>query len=289
MYDSAGNRIEEAYLDPADRPVRNLDGYAIFRRKFNAGGKPIEFAYFDEKGNSCRSKDGYSRTTRRYDAQGRMVEETEWGYDGAHGYARRFITYDDRGNITSFSFLDERGNLVKNDDGYARRKVQFDDHSNLLEAAFFDPDGKPVRIRPGGYARVVHRYDPQHSRIGSNYFDTDGAPLQPVVVVRNVLDGFQAKRLGIQPGDQLLTYGGQKIENTARFIASRASEPTSGGPKNLEVKRDDKSLSFPVQPGQLGMTLEDQVLVPPTPSPTPDPKPLNVKAGRTKLNADNNK
>ncbi|HUT03960.1 MAG TPA: PDZ domain-containing protein [bacterium] len=72
--------------------------------------------------------------------------------------------------------------------------------------------------------------------------------------VERLLEGSQAQRLGIAPGDVIVEYDGKRVETPAelREAIAAASEPEI----KLVIRRGEKLIDMTVQPGKLGVYLK---------------------------------
>ena len=224
-YDLRGNRTEEAYFDEHGRPARHKDGYARWTARYDERGNQVELAYFDEAGQPTRHKGGYTRLTKEYDERGRLARQMEWGYDGSNGFTRALARYDERGNMVEANFLDEAGRPARHKDGYARLTKQYDEEGALLNITYYGIDGDPV---------TTH-----------------------LMVAEIVPDG-QAKAIGLEPGDIILSYDGKDGLNQTTF--NRAVQAPGEGTRELHILRHGAVLTFQVQPGKLGIGIVDRAV-----------------------------
>lgn len=67
--------------------------------------------------------------------------------------------------------------------------------------------------------------------------------------------GGQANAIGLEPGDTILSYDGKDGLNMATFI--RAVQAPGEGTRELRILRRAEVLTFQVQPGKLGIRIED--------------------------------
>ncbi len=74
------------------------------------------------------------------------------------------------------------------------------------------------------------------------------------VRVAGVVPGSQAERLGVQPGDVVLRYAGEKITRAAQLVELTRQIKTPAIP--LTLGRSGKTLDLTAQPGKLGVRLE---------------------------------
>jgi pSer/pThr/pTyr-binding forkhead associated (FHA) protein len=175
------------------------------------------------------------------------------------GDARFTAKYDERGNRTEWAYFGLEGRPVPHKDGFAKATAKYDERGNNTEVAYFGPDDKPV-LHKDGYAKVTWTHDANRNRMDACYYDTDGKPLRTRSKIMVVVSQSQAARLGLKSGDVLVGYGGEEVKNKFRFLAHRRNERPEDNPKELRILRDDKTLTFSITPGLLGVELRDEVL-----------------------------
>ncbi|BBL73908.1 tetratricopeptide repeat protein [Methylomagnum ishizawai] len=88
---------------------------------------------------------------------------------------------------------------------------------------------------------------------GAAEWATMQASLEGARVV-GIVPGSQAERLGVQPGDAIIRYAGQKITSNARLVelVGQAKDPAIP----LTLVRDGKPIDLSAQPGKLGVRLQ---------------------------------
>src|SRR5690606_14645023 len=73
------------------------------------------------------------------------------------------------------------------------------------------------------------------------------------VVVREVLASSPAERVGLRPGDQVLSYGGERVFDQ-RELNALTLEGRPGEPVVLDVRRDGQTIQLVVPRGPIGIT-----------------------------------
>jgi S1-C subfamily serine protease len=73
-----------------------------------------------------------------------------------------------------------------------------------------------------------------------------------------IVPGGQAKAIGLEPGDTILSYDGKAGLNLATFL--RAVQVPGEGTRELRILRRGEVLTFQVQPGNLGIRLVDRAM-----------------------------
>ncbi len=262
--DERGRIVEEAYFGTDDKLCPGPEGVARFTKSFDAWGNAVDCHMFGPDGKPVLHSDGqgYARWTAKYDSAGDKIEVAYFGLDfkpvlikeGYHAWTSEF---DDNGNETKCSFFDCQGHPVRRSVSQdASWTAKYDDRGNVVDKTYFGIDGKPAACS-SGYARVTAEFDSDSRQIALAYFDADGKRLPHRVTVVEVIPGSQAERLGLKPGDTLIRYDKKDVIGTAAFIQGRALEH-GDQPRELEIRRDDQTLTVPVKPGQLGVQIKDR-------------------------------
>ena len=155
------------------------------------------------------------------------------------------------------AFFDEQGRPTRHKDGYARCTARYDERGNITEMAFFDEAGQPTRHKDG-YTRLTKEYDEEGALLNSRYYGIDGDPITTHLMAEEIVPGGQAKAIGLEPGDIILSYDGKDGLNRATFI--RAVQAPGEGTRELRILRRGEVLTFQVQPGKLGIRLVDRAM-----------------------------
>jgi S1-C subfamily serine protease len=122
-----------------------------------------------------------------------------------------------------------------------------------------------------GFARFTWRFDQRGALIDEAAFGADGRPVRLQLAIASIAPGGQAQRLGLQVGDVLLSYAGEKIVNRARLTRQRLAERPTDTPRELKVLRRGEIRTFAISPGLMGVTLAQRAVAPvPEPLPKPD-------------------
>ena len=230
-YDERGNMTEAAYFDEQSRPTRHKDGFARWTAKHDERGNQVEWACFDEQGRPTRHKDGFARLTTRYDERGNMTEAACFDEQGRptrvnDGFARWTAKHDERDNRTEQAYFDEQGRPTRSKDGYAKVTSKFDERGNMTEAAYFDEQGRPI-LHKDGYTRLTKEYDAEGDPLNVTYYGLDGNPITTHLMATEIVPGGQAKAIGLEPGDIILSYDGKAGLNR-RPLSVRCRLPARG-------------------------------------------------------------
>jgi hypothetical protein len=117
-FDSAGNVVEENYLDEKMKPIIPKDfGFATIRSEFNSYRNRTKCSWFDPDGNICENKRlGCAILTYEYDYPKGIVTTVCRDYRGLvkdcnYGYAFRRSQYKN-GKIIDDKYIDKAGNLI---------------------------------------------------------------------------------------------------------------------------------------------------------------------------------
>jgi S1-C subfamily serine protease len=109
----------------------------------------------------------------------------------------------------------------------------------------------------GPYAKINYTYDELSRVIRTRYFDSENLEIVRVmfVVVRSVLPGSMAERIGLAPGDWIISYNGEKVTSVHQLVqlVTDARGPAS---RILVIHRGFTILNFEVAAGLLGINIE---------------------------------
>ena len=175
--DSAGQVIEEFYLDAAGNPVERYGDYCGIAYEYNDGDTVIRYLGADKK--SMMLSSGYSAIVRTlvegkatddfyYDLNMQPVQCTG-GYYGLHR------EYDEQGLNCAITYLDENRQPVICTSGYAVKTYLRDSEGTVIGERYFDTEGKPVKSSLGQYGELYQR-DEQGRISQITYLGADGNP-----------------------------------------------------------------------------------------------------------------
>lgn len=175
--DSAGQVIEEFYLDAAGNPVERYGDYCGIAYEYNDGDTVIRYLGADKKPMMLSS--GYSAIVRTlvegkatddfyYDLNMQPVQCTG-GYYGLHR------EYDEQGLNCAITYLDENRQPVICTSGYAVKTYLRDSEGTVIGERYFDTEGKPVKSSLGQYGELYQR-DEQGRISQITYLGADGNP-----------------------------------------------------------------------------------------------------------------
>ncbi len=107
--------------------------------------------------------------------------------------------------------------------------------------------GRPVQPRSPMQTLRAELGDADYER----YLQADGRPAS--IPVRDVLASSPAERSGLQPGDEILSYGGKRVFDMPE-LNSLTLEGTPGESVLVEVRRNGQSMQLVIPRGPLGVT-----------------------------------
>lgn len=147
--DDAGRTIEESYLNN-DSALVNANGfYAQTKYAFDNMGQMIRLENFDAEGNPAINSNGVSSIEYEYDENCFLTKIAFFGKDGKPClsnalYSYATFTYDtSRGNRTSVSYFDAKGNKTGGSDGIHRIEYVHHPQTNANTALkYYNAAGK---------------------------------------------------------------------------------------------------------------------------------------------------
>ena len=74
--------------------------------------------------------------------------------------------------------------------------------------AYFDEQGRPTRHKDG-YTRLTKEYDGKGDLLNVTYYGIDGDRVPTHLMAAEIVPGGQAKAIGLEPGDTILSYDGK--------------------------------------------------------------------------------
>ena len=208
-------------------------------------------------GNPTLDEIGFARVTYRYDERGNRVEQAGFGVDGKptlnkrDGLARVTKRFDERGKQVEEAYFGVDGKPILHKDGYARWTARYDERGNRVERALFDADDHAVMVDGVG-AKARYSYDDNDQLVSVVYLDENDQVIPVEVVVKEIEPGGTAARIGLMPGDRMLSYDGEPLRSTAQLVARTGK--TDAGSKELTYRRGETTFSAQVPPGRLGVT-----------------------------------
>jgi hypothetical protein len=258
-YDENLDPVHYGFTGSDGRPISGPAGFAFFNREFDRWGNETVITYYGTDGNAVLLEDGYAKITKQYDERGNLIVIAHYGTNGnavlhKGGYAKIRNEYDDRGHVIAQMYLGFNDKPVQDADGVAKYTNKYDGRGYVIEEAYFGLDGKPT-LHKDGYSKFTVRYD-RHGLRQLTFRDLQDREIPIAVLVETVLPGSQAERIGIQQGDHLNSYDGQKLSSFQHLIAL-VDKARIIGSRVLTVQRKSETINFNVQPGTIGVRLRN--------------------------------
>jgi hypothetical protein len=141
-----------------------------------------------------------------------------------------------------------------------RQRVKRDARGRVVSRVDFDAEGRIVLIDGIG-AEARYSYTDGDVPIAVTYFDARGKVIPVEVEVDEIVPDSTAARIGMQPGDRLLAYAGQKLRSLQQLIYL-VGKPGEGGRK-LTFRRAGNITTIEVPPGRLGVVISNVRALPP--------------------------
>lgn len=207
-FDGQNNEIRREFWDLNDRLTLNHEGIAGWESKFDATRHEIERTYFDASGAPTLTS-GYARITFRYDQQGNLAEKCffdvagkmaamedgttriQYEYDRSgretkrkyhcelqpnkRSFSTAVWTFDERGNVISKAYLDEREIPTVDEQNIHRYEYEYRDDGRTVKQSFFDTQGAPT-LSAEGLHGWTSQYDERNNEVKRSFFDVERKP-----------------------------------------------------------------------------------------------------------------
>ena len=210
------------------KPTLAVTGIAGSTWKYDERGNKMEQAFFGVDGEPVLIEDGYARWKARCDKLGHEVERAYFGLDG-------------------------KPTLYK--DGNARVTYRYDERGNKIEMAYFDAEGNSVLIDGIG-ALVRYAYDDYDRRVSTVYLDERGQVVPLEVEVKEISPHGEAARIGMKPGDRLLSCDGVPLHSREQFHDRvDLTDVDRLGCQQLVYRREGATISIHASSGYFGADL----------------------------------
>jgi YD repeat-containing protein len=258
-YDDRGNITKLAILGADSNPIL-LDGIAGMLTEYDSHGNGVEVAFFGADGSPITNSKGIARKRFTYNAYSQVIRTDYFGLESdpaleTIGCATETQKFDDRGRVVETTCLSREGKTTNRREGYARETTVYDARSNVVEVARFDADGKPATSSASGVWKMTYTYDSRNNQVGAIYFDELGREIPVDVVFSIVTSGLTAQRIGLLPGDRILSYDGKKPTSEEQ-LQSLLTDFSGRISRFLIVRRGAQIFTFQVAPGSLGASFE---------------------------------
>lgn len=223
-YNAQNMLVAEEYFDKSLNPVN--DRYRIHRYSYvrDNKGRVIQEAFFDKFNQPTKdpSDEVYMRKYK-YDDFGRDISTSFWRdefnpmprWDGYYSFIN---VYNEEGQITEMTYLDQNGNLFKSTSGYSREVRRYNSDARLAERKWFDgaTPSTLTNALASGYHAVRYSYD-GHGRVSSlSYYDGSGN-VTTARISLNDEEAFECSKV------EFLYQGNRLVEE--RFYKSYSSSP----------------------------------------------------------------
>ena len=166
-------------------------------------------------------------------------------------------TYDGRRRVNQWEYLTPDGKPGLHKNGFAKVAYKYYDRATLTEEAYFGTDGKPTN-NTEGYAKISPMVDTQGKQTGVAYFDKEGKKLRTHLVIKKVVPGTQAERLGLKAGDVLATSEGEEFVDLLSNQQEEEKLRKKGVRDALTFRRDGKPFTIHPKPGVVGYMFQVQ-------------------------------
>ena len=258
-YHETGEVTEAAYFGAHGEPVVGPGGFARKTAAFDANGRAVALAFFGPQGEAMNSDDGFASFVMEFDPESRREEGRYSAADGslaadASGLAKWVTFYDANGLAVDTAFFGADGRPGGGPDGFARRVRETDAAGRPLEEHYFDASGKPT-VHRLGWAKIRASYGDDGSA-ERYYLDLEDRPMQLRTFIVAVIPGGQAEALGLRSGDIVVSYGDNPIDSSGTL--SKLVRETGDESRPVVIQRGSSTLEVEVEPGPLGIQLEDR-------------------------------
>lgn len=175
-FDERGRRLDETWLDAADRVMAGADGWA--RHRFTYDGFTSRLTseeFLDAEGHPAAHRAGYTSVRYGYGEHGVLTERVYEGYGDAFEYSVVKEGVDPRGLARTRRYFDSGGNKAYAKGGYHLWKALHYDHDQIATSSVTE-DYDPSRF---GFfrARSVDTWDDLDLvRVVMTYEDVNGRP-----------------------------------------------------------------------------------------------------------------
>jgi hypothetical protein len=210
-YDTAGNRIREAYFDQYGKPINGQSGVQEIASFFSAGNMRTRVSYFDAFGKPCVNRDGINTTLYVKDDRNRTIQEASYGVDGQpiKTYTEEVfmlkMKYDKYGREISTSYWADSTTRMPHWDGSYEVVTKFDEDGQPVEYKSLDANGQPFITEDGSSVmKLIHNSD---GRLGERQFLHDDTPIDRT---RGVTKGYSIIKYGYDQNGRIneLTFWG---------------------------------------------------------------------------------
>ncbi len=266
-YDDHGNEKTRAFFDELEQPVLNKEeGYFKLVTDYDNHSRATMQSYFATDNRLIvPPKIGCARTMAAFDEKGHQTLEACYGADDnlkihdQWGYAKGISTYDEQGHKTMMAFLGGDDRLMNHPQaGFAKAMMAYSTNGQEIRKAFFDDNNEPTARNFYGYAKKFVKYDSDGKKIAATHFGPENSTVWVNVVIEEVLPDYQGKAIGLNAGDIIWAYEGQRVNGVEEF--QKMTDIGENTSRQLEVSRNGKILTFNVASGKLGIKLHGKAV-----------------------------
>ncbi len=220
-YDENGNPLTLTSLDENWEPTVRKDGFVTEYHHRNADGQLIRCEFLDAEGNLVRCGSNYAVVVMRYDNSGNptdisLLDEQEAPCLSTSGYATTKLSYEN-GNLVSARYFGINDDPVLIEGGYHESRMAYDESGNCIRLSFHDAEGN-LCCSEDSFAVQEHRYDRYGNVTEIFYLDANGEPLllQSINIYKV---RFCYDQSGRQTRMEYLDANGNLAENTSGYAA----------------------------------------------------------------------
>jgi hypothetical protein len=127
-------------------------------------------------------------------------------------------------------------------DGVARWTMAYDERGNKVEEAYFGTDGK-----------ARYSYAEGDQPISVIYLDERGKIIAVEVKVKETAAGSTAERIGLAPGDRLLSYASERLRSFQQLVFLTGKG--GAGARKFVYRCGAETFTAEVPPGRLGVVV----------------------------------
>jgi hypothetical protein len=256
--------VREQYFDEGGHPTMIVGGYASQGWEYDARNREKRVSYFGMDEQLVTQDDGYAAIEYDVDERGFL---TTWTFldpagrpvKSINGFANVRVKRNERGQPLEFAYFDEHGRAAVNTRiGSGQRRITYDPRGKVFERSDFDVNGRPT-TNAYGYATMRVSYDKYGHEVGRELIDVTGRSLRSKVIVDRVTRSSVGADAGFLAGDIILTYDGEEVTTTDHFT-NQLELFRGDRPREVRVERDKRVVGLALPPGRVGgLILEEKV------------------------------
>lgn len=287
-YDSEGNVIRLENFGVDAQPAHHRDGYMGLTAEYDSGrlslkkfygydidkfGYTSEVYVFNSQGRASRvefrdsanqlrlsKSDNVAGWSNEHNSDGQITRTTYFGIDGTpaphlFGYEGQLTEYIDGKPIrTIFDGFD----LEKF--GYSSKVQTWDESGRIIREERRDTEDQLCCAKSDGIAFWTSTFE-SSGAMTRQYFNERSLEIPVVAIVDRLEPEAQGFKIGIKPGDVIVSYDGKPIDGQSTLIKETTiggmADPTDNRLRPLVVQRGSELLTFEVRPGRIGLAFND--------------------------------